>query len=346
MNKTSLLSMACSILLGAGTALAQPAPATGDAAELYENAKKEGGLTFYTSQVGVAEQQITQAFKKRYPGVAVEVVYAGGGALFERLRAEAAAGRDLADVHLQSDLPLMERLREAGLLAQWEAPEAKAFPATYRKDGYWTGIADVVNLLIYNKMKVKPAEVPDTWKALLDPKWSGRVGSVHVGGGGLPWAQYYFLRKDVDPDYWQKFAANKPVMFDGGGAVANAVASGKVDLGIVGSSVSYGAIQEGAPLGEAIPEDGLPGVIYSIAVLKAAKHPSAARLFVNWYLSKEGQETLVRVRGIDSPRKDVAPIAGRTPAGGTKIVVPTVEETEPVRSAWTKEWFELFRAAK
>ena len=313
---------------------------------LYENAKKEGTVTFYTSQVGVAEQQIAQAFKKRYPGVAVEVVYAGGGVLFERIKAEAAAGREQADVHLQSDLPLMERLREADLLAQYNAPEASAYPAGYHKNGYWTGIADVVDLLIYNKMKVKPADLPETWGNLLDAKWSGRIASVNIGGGGLPWAQFYFLRKTIDPDYWTKFAAIKPIMFDGGGAVANAVASGKVDLGILGSSVSYGAIQDGAPLAEILPKDGVPGVIFSIAVLKAAKHPSAARLFVNWYLSKEGQEALVRVRGVNSPRKDVAAPAGRVSNGGVRIVVPTVEEMEPVRAAWTKEWFEIFRGAK
>ncbi len=325
----------------AGTVAAQ----TTDLAKLYENARKEGTLTFYTSQVGVAEQQIAQVFKKRYPGVAVEVVYAGGGALFERIKAEAAAGREQADVHLQSDLPLMERLREADLLAQYDPPEAADYPASYR-NGYWTGIADVVDLLIYNKMKVKPAEVPQTWRELLDPKWSGRVASVNIGGGGLPWAQFYFLRKTIDPDYWTKFAAIKPIMFDGGGAVANAVASGKADLGILGSTVSYGAIQDGAPIAEFLPTDGVPGVVYSVAVLKRAKHPDAARLFVNWYLSKEGQETLVRVRGVDSPRKDVAAPTGRSTGTAPKIVVPTVAETEPVRSAWTREWFEIFRSAK
>jgi iron(III) transport system substrate-binding protein len=314
--------------------------------KLYEEARKEGMLTFYTSQVAVAEQKIAQAFKKKYPGVNVEVVYAGGGALFERLRAEAQAGRDLADVHLQSDLPLMERLREAGLLAQWDAPEAAAYPAAYRKDGYWTGVADVVNLIVYNKMKVKPADVPARWAGLLDPKWSGRIASVHIGGGGLPWALYYFLRKDVDPGYWTKLAALKPQMFDGGGAVVNAVASGKADLGLVGGSVSYGAIQDGAPLVEALPADGVPGVIYSIAVLKAAKHPNAARLFVNWYLSKEGQTELVRVRGVDSPRKDVDPPPGRKTATPVRVVVPTVQETEPVRAEWTKEWFEIFRSGR
>ena len=172
-----LAAGACATLL--------PALATAQDA-LVEAARKEGTLTFYTSQVAVAEQQVAQAFKKQYPGVNVEVVYAGGGALFERIRAEAQANRDGADVHLQSDLPLMERLREAGLLMQWDAPEAAAYPAAYRKDGYWTGMADVVNLFIYNKARVKAAEAPQRWTDLLDPKWSGRVATVHIGGGGLP----------------------------------------------------------------------------------------------------------------------------------------------------------------
>jgi iron(III) transport system substrate-binding protein len=332
--------MAALALFATQAASAQPVD------KLYEEARKEGTLTFYTSQVAAAEQKMAQAFKKKYSGVDVEVVYAGGGVLFERLRAEAQAGRDVADVHLQSDLPLMERLREADLLAQWDAPEAAAYPAPYRKDGYWTGVADVVNLLVYNRMKVKPEEVPGRWAELLDPKWSGRIASVHVGGGGLPWALYYFLRKDIDPDYWAKLAALKPQMFDGGGAVVNAVASGKADLGLVGGSVSYGAIRDGAPLVESMPADGVPGVVFSIAVLKAAKHPNAARLFVNWYLSKEGQAELVRLRGVDSPRKDVDPPPGRNSATPARIVVPTVAETQPVRAEWTKQWFEIFRSGR
>lgn len=314
--------------------------------KLYEEAKKEGVLTFYTSQVASAEQKIAQAFKKKYPGINVEVIYAGGGVLFEKIRAEAQAGRDIADIHVQSDLPLMEKLREANLLAQYDAPEAAAFPPAYRKDGYWTGFADFVNVIAYNKVKVKADAAPKRWADLLDPKWSGRTASVHIGGGGLPWVLYYYFRKQLDPNFWTKFAALKPQMFDGGGAVANAVASGKADLGLVAGSSSYSAIADGAPLVNILPAEGVPGVTFTIAILKAAKHPNAARLFVNWYLSKEGQTEIVRIRGVDSPRKDVEAPPGRTSAGATKIIVPDVKESEAVRAEWTKEWFEIFRSGR
>lgn len=313
--------------------------------KLYEEAKKDGTLTFYTTQVASAEQKIAQAFKAKYPGINVEIIYAGGGVLFERIRAEAQAGRDIADIHVTSDVTLMEQLREANLLAQYNAPEAAEFPAAYRKDGYWTGFADFVNVIAYNKLKFKPDQVPQRWVDILDPKWSGRIASVHVGGGGLPWVKYYHFRKELDPNFWPKLAALKPQMFDGGGAVVNAVASGKADLGLVSGSSVYSAILEGAPLAYVLPEEGLPAVTFTIAILKAAKHPNAARLFVNWYLSKEGQAQIVKIRGADSPRKDVEAPQGR-PSANAKIIVPPLVESEAVRTQWMKEWYDTFRSGQ
>jgi iron(III) transport system substrate-binding protein len=325
----------------AATTFAAGAFAQDSVESLYEAAKAEGRVVFYTSQVGAVEQRIADKFSERYPGIDVEVVYAGGGVLYDRLTAEAQAGRDEADVHLQSDMSLMERLQGAGLLAQWNPPEAAVLPAEDRGDGYWTTVANVVNVIIYNNLKVSAEDAPRSWSDLFDPKWKGRIATVHIGGGGLPWSQFYFLRKTY-PDSWEKLAANEPAMFDGGGAVLNAVVSGTSDIGLLGASISHTAVVDGAPITEVAPSDGLPGVKYGIAVLGKAPHPNAARLFVNWYVSEEGQRTLVDIRGVLSPRDDVPPAATSVDTTGVAIVVPTLAELGAVREQWFAEWNETF----
>ena len=67
-----------------------------------------------------------------------------------------------------------------------DLPEAAAYPAAYRKDGYWTGMADVVNLFIYNKARVKAAEAPQRWTDLLDPKWRGKMVWSNSQDTGAP----------------------------------------------------------------------------------------------------------------------------------------------------------------
>lgn len=311
--------------------------------ELYQAAQTESPIVFYTSQVGVQEQNIVQGFTEEYPGVDVEVVYAGGGALYERLLAEAAAGRGQADVHLQSDLALMERLREEGLLAQYNAPEADSYPDGAKGDGYWTAVANVVNVFIYNNGLVSEEEAPRSWADLFDPQWGdGRLAVLHVGGGGVPWALYFWLRNEFGIEYWESLAAQNPVLYDGGGAVVNAVVSGTSQVGVVPSTVAYGSIREGAPISQVAPAEGMPGVPYLIGVLDDADSPHAARLFVNWYLSEAGQERLAEFRGSISPRPGVPIPEGAIDPSDSAVFVPSLEESDAVRDAWSDEWFEIF----
>lgn len=311
--------------------------------ELYQAAQNESPIVFYTSQVGVQEQNIVRGFMEDFPGIDVEVVYAGGGALYERIKAEAAAGRSQADVHLQSDLALMERLREEGVLAQYNAPEAESYPDEAKGDGYWTAVANVVNVIVYNNGLVSEDEAPRSWADLLDPQWgNGQLAVLHVGAGGVPWSKYFWLRNEFGIEYWESLAAQNPVLYDGGGAVVNAVVSGTSRVGVVASTVAYGSIRDGAPISQVAPEEGMPGVPYLIGVLADADSPHAARLFVNWYLSEGGQERLAQFRGSISPRPGVPIPEGAIDPSNSLVFVPSLADSDAVRDAWSDEWFETF----
>lgn len=341
-GQTTLRAAAALLLIGSSFALADEYEEL-SIEELYERAQQEQPVVFYTSQVGVQEQRVVEGFLAEYPGVDVEVVYAGGGSLYERITSEAAAGRSQADVHLQSDLALMQRLHDQGLLAQYHAPEAESYPEEAKADGYWTAVANVVNVIIYNNVLVSEEEAPRSWQDLLDPRWSDRqLAILHVGAGGVPWSKFYFMREELGLDYWEALAAQNPVYYDGGGAAVNAVVSGTSLVGVVASTVSFGSIRDGAPIAHVAPAEGMPGVQYLMGVLADAGSPHAARLFVNWYLSENGQARLAEFRGSISPRPGVPIPEGAINPDDAPVFVPTLEESDAVRDTWSDEWFEIF----
>src|SRR3978361_673582 len=122
MNKKIILGLA--LALGASPALAQ---AFGSK-ELIDAANKEGRLVYYTANFAEVEQQVINAFNKRFPNIKVEMVRAPGGPLITRLKTEAAAGKLSADVINHSDRALMIELVD--LFMDYAPPNA----ADYRTD--------------------------------------------------------------------------------------------------------------------------------------------------------------------------------------------------------------------
>src|SRR3546814_12191343 len=93
--------------------------------------------------------------------------------------------------------------------------------------------------------------------------------------------------------YWKKLAANKPVLYPSGAPTASGIIRGEVLLGGVQSNAVIPAIKKGAPLKVIYPTEGIPVTASAAGVVKTAAHPNAARLYMNWCLSKEGQSVWV-----------------------------------------------------
>src|SRR5450755_2942765 len=99
-------------IAGLGLVLSAPAMAQQEfgSPELIAAAKKEGKLVYYTANFAEVEQQVINAFNKRFPEIKVEMVRAPGGQLITRVKTEAAAGKLSADVVDHSDRALMADL--------------------------------------------------------------------------------------------------------------------------------------------------------------------------------------------------------------------------------------------
>ena len=269
-----------------------PVRAASDPA-IVEGAKKEGTLSLYTSASTGPSNAVAEAFKKKY-GINVLVYRAGSADVAKRVQSEESAGRTQADALI---------IEEPGLgllvqyLADYDSPERAAI-ATIYKQPRSTLIRMYVAQIGWNTNAVK-AGAPTDWKDLLDPKWKGRFGSLdpHVTATTLAWQ--VMVEKLYGPTFLQQFGANKPKLYASTNAMSQAIVSGEIDLGLTNS---FGVIQmadTGAPMAGVIPKHT---VLFggNVAVFAKAPHPNAARLFVDFACSAEGQ-TIINVAGATIP---------------------------------------------
>src|ERR1700754_4733090 len=147
MNKKIVLGLA--LALGASPALAQDFGSP----ELIAAANKEGKLVYYTANFAEVEQQVINAFNKRFPFVKVELVRAPGGQLITRVKTEAAAGKLAADVVDHSDRALMKDLVD--LFQDYAPPNAADYlPDVLISPKLWPRVT-LVWSIAYNAALVK-----------------------------------------------------------------------------------------------------------------------------------------------------------------------------------------------
>ncbi len=291
--------------------------------ELVAAACQEGKLTYYTAQRDADERAIAQKFQQAFPCISVSVVSAVTGRLYERLMTEHDAGKPQADLTIITDEALTQRLIDNKMVRPWTPPEAGLFAPNAKEQGWWYGASGALMYIIYNPQAVQAADAPKSWADLIDPKWKRQVSMAPVTTGGTSWVQFDFMKEKLPPTYLPALAAQQPKVFSAYAAVGQSVARGETLVGIIDSLDDYPLrVGQGAPIQPVYPAEGVPFVNYPMMLLQEAQQPHAAELFGNWYLSRQAQTELVRLRGVYSFRADVAPAPGNPPLAGLKLWNP------------------------
>jgi spermidine/putrescine-binding protein len=160
-------------LLLTAALLAGPPAAAADPA-LIAAAKREGAVTWYTTQIiNQFGRPAIALFEKSY-GIKVTVLRGDAVELAARLIAEARAGRVAAD--LFDGTANAPALKKAGVALQWLPEAAAKLPAAYRDpDGYWVATNLYVHTPVFNTDLVPRDGAPQSWQDLLDPKWRGKL---------------------------------------------------------------------------------------------------------------------------------------------------------------------------
>jgi len=302
-------------------------------------AQAEGQLTLYSSTVLSAMQDTIRAFSQRFPGIRVDVVRLSGGQLTARVEAEAANGVLAADVIDHSDRTQAKRLE--AVFQDYAPPNAKAYrPAALCSPKLWPTIAPGM-CVAFNPELHKAA--PRSWWDLCDPALSdGQIGEVTGISGGTTWTRILFERKVLGQDYWGKQSATKPRLFPSAAPLADALIRGEVTVGPIIYDAVMTNIRDGAPLQAVFAKEGVPLTPYASGIAKSAKHPQAARLFLDWLLSDEGQRFSVEQRGTFSMLKNPPAYPAGYRPGMAPLWIPDLAQSNALHGAWVREWNQIY----
>jgi iron(III) transport system substrate-binding protein len=257
-------------------------------------AAAEGKLVIYTSQPQQDAQSTVDAFKAAHPGVEVEWVRDGTPRIIAKLRAEIAAGAPQPDVLLIADTVTMEGLKREGLLMAHKEADVSAYdPAIHDKDRTYFSTKLITTGIAYNtKGTLKPA----SWMDLLKPEYKGQIAmpSPLTSGAALIHIASILQTPGLGEDYLKRLAANDLKPQGGNGAVMTAVAGGQKPVGIIVEFLPIREKAKGAPVEFVFPSDGVSYVTEPVAILASAKNVKNAKAFVDFLVSKPGQELAVR----------------------------------------------------
>lgn len=258
--------------------------------ELYEAARVEGQLTWYSAQNPSFNEALIDAFTGAYPGVDVEYLRLAGGELGVRYQQERDADVVAADILTVADPVFLESGAEEGwfeelaadtipALATW--PEKFVLPTRVTVGIQPAGIS-------YNTDLVSEKDVPADWKDLLDPQYAdGKIMLADPSKVPTWLALADLWRETYGDEFLQNLASQDFVLVDSVVPGTQQLAAGEVSLLVpnVGTSI---ASLEGAPIALVIPEPGI-GVEFLSALSDGGDSPNAARLFLDFMLSEEGQ---------------------------------------------------------
>jgi iron(III) transport system substrate-binding protein len=315
------------------------APAQFGPPELIEAARKEGKLVFYSANVAESEQPIIEAFNKRFPFIKVEFLRAPGNQLLQRVKTEAAAGKLLADVVDHSDRALM--LEIDNLFQDYAPPNAADYiPETRASPKLWPR-STVVWTIAYNTELVK--NPPKSWADLTKPEYGNKqIGQVIAPSGGTTWTRAMFERQVLGEDYWQKQAATKPLLFPSNAPTSDALVRGEVSIAPLLYNAILPKLRDGAPVKIFFAPEGAPVTPFAAGIPKTVAHPNAARLFMNWCLSEEGQAFMIKSIGnLTSLKKPPLYPEGFDP-NVVKVWVPNYEQFVKLQAGWIDEWNKIY----
>ena len=255
---------------------------------------QEGKLVLYTSQPNQDAQQTIDAFKAKYPKVDITFVRDGTPRIVAKLRAEIEAGAAQADILLIADAVTMEDLKKGGRLLPYPEADVASYAADLHDKGRtWFATKLITTGIIYN---TRAPFRPQSWSDLLKDETRGQVvmPSPLASGAALIHAATLTSNLAEGWGFYVKLKVNGGVATSGNGDVLKQVAGGEKLFGMI---VDFMAIREkakGAPVAFVFPKEGVSAIGEPVAILKSTKNPDAARAFVAFLLSKEGQELALK----------------------------------------------------
>jgi iron(III) transport system substrate-binding protein len=269
------------MLVGAGAI----AGATGASAQAPQPSK----LVLYTSQPDKDANQTVAGFRRLYPWVEVEIFRSGTTEVMSKLAAEFAAGQPRPDLLFIADAASMEQLKADNRLEAYGEAKVDGIPAgLIDPDRTYFGTKVISTGIVYNKAA---KFIPTSWNDLTKPELKGQISmaSPLYSGAAAIKLSAVTARPDLGWKFVEGLKANEASAVRGNGAVLRAVATGEKLYGILVDFMAYNAKKQGSPVEFVSPKEGVTVVTEPVAILRTAQNKVAARQFVDFLLSDEGQ---------------------------------------------------------
>lgn len=287
---------------------------------LVEGARKEGKVSWYTSLiVDQVVRPVKEAFEKEYPFLQVEYFRGNSERLVQKMFAEYQGRR--YEVDIVDGTVTAPMVKKGGYLQRFYSPYLAEYPAELKdSQGYW-GVSNVYYFALgYNTRMVKPNEIPKTYEDLLNPRWKGQMmWSTSRGSGAPQFIGNIFMTmgQEAGKAYIQKLKQQN---------IAKSTASARqiLDLVIAGeypiaiqifNHHAYISKTAGAPV-DWQPLEPVTATNNTVGLAKNAPHPYAAMLFLDFVLSKKGQQVFQKSNYLPAHPEVPALQADLKPGGG------------------------------
>jgi ABC-type Fe3+ transport system substrate-binding protein len=356
----ALTLAACSPPLASTPTAAPPAPTAAPAAattpgaadpltavvtKYYDAAKKEGKLVVYGVGTDTLFNPIKDAFQKRFPGIEVQGVDQRGRESREKVIAEQQSKNYVVDV-VASGTDTQAALLQGDYVESYQAAElAEALPDFVQPNQPYSPRTVTIFTMAINTQLVPPDQEPKVWNDILDPKWKGKLAMDDIRGSGPGGSLLAGLEAMYGQDFSQRLAQQNVFFATQAGPLLTALNRGEYAIYL--SSAHTDVIAQrlaGAPIKQIKPSDGVSVTQIPQSLIKNAPHPNAAKLWIEWSLSEEGQ-TLLAQQGYATVRKGIKPSAPEANLEGVKFVprdYDPVTLINPNLDERTKRWEALF----
>lgn len=295
--------------------------------QLIEAAKKEGQVSVYAFAGAPYREALVEAFERAYSGIKVNATFAPAPELVTRVTTERTSEQYLVDIFINGTGPSLTTLKPAGALADLKAalvlPEVVDESKWFENKLWWADQSQpyttlmyqgsVQPVVFYNTNLVNPNEF-SSYYDLLNPKWKGKMTATDVrrpGPGGVT-SRWWYKEPQLGPPFMERlFSEMDLTLSSDQRQMIDWVAQGQYPVGLLlfGAEVARAA-EQGLPIavlpGERFREGAAlgpgPG---AVSLVQPTPNPNAAKVFLNWLLSRDGQIAWQKATRENSLRTDI-----------------------------------------
>jgi iron(III) transport system substrate-binding protein len=308
-------------------------------AKLEKAAQTEGSVVWYTSIALGESSRYVDLFQKRYPSIKVNLVRSNSSRMAQRYSAEYQAGTFLADI-LDTGDTTIEFFRRKGMLQAYYSPLAEKFDRRFvQNQNFWIANRATMTVLGYNTRLVKPAEAPTRYEDVLDPKWKDKI-SLEREDSQWFMALLEHWGEPKAKAFFHRLRGQNPRIRTGHTLQAQLIAAGEDALSPDVHSGGIAAAQRaGAPV-DWVNLDPVVAANNVAALARNAPHPNAALLFLDFMLSKDGAQQILRDVNRIPTHPEVLPNPPRLREGFNFIAIDPAKYNDSIErygKLW-REW--------